>query len=121
MPVVTVSSIGRTSYSGRIRLASMKESGDTEYTAGVVLGWNWEGVTTTNDEDERDEEKKACRTRGYRKMSLEVLKYRNSERDNSISITYYPAYSYFAGPGDHGFVKMDEDTDRNKNKRIIEG
>ena len=106
MPVFTISSVGRTSYNGKVALSSMKESGDTEYTGGVMLGWNWVGVTTTDKDDEREAEKAACRQRGYRRMNLEVLKYRNAERDNSLDLIYYPAYSYFAGPDDLGFISV---------------
>lgn len=95
MPVVTISSVGRTSYNGRISTASFKESGDTEYTGGVLIGWNWDGVTNQGNEDEREKEKQACRERGYRRMILDILKYRNSERDCSLHLKYYPAYSYF--------------------------
>ncbi len=95
MPVVTISSISRSSYNGRITSSSFKESGDTEYTGGVLIGWNWSGVTDQNSEDERDKEKQVCKERGYRKMALEVLKYRNSERDTAIHLKYYPAYNFF--------------------------
>lgn len=126
MPVFTISSVGRTSYNGKIGLASMKESGDTEYTGGVMLGWNWTGVTDTDKEEDREAEKQACRDRGYRRMSLEVLKYRNSERDNSINLSYYPAYSYFAGPDEDGFIPISEDETpfggkKQSQKRVIEG
>ena len=95
MPVMTISSVGRSSYNKRITEGSGKESGETEYTAGVLIGWNWEGVTTEENADKRAEEKKRCNTRGYRHMTLEVLKYRNSQRDTSIHLKYIPAYSYF--------------------------
>ena len=95
MPVVTISSIGRSSYSGKISTASFKESGDTEYTGGVLIGWNWDGVTNQNDDTKREEEKKTCKERGYRRMALEVLKYRNAERDHTLYLKYYPAYNYF--------------------------
>ena len=95
MPVVTISSISRSKYNGRISNAAFKESGDTEYTGGVLIGWNWDGVTTESDEQKQDEEKKACEERGYRKMILDVLKYRNSKRDTSVQLKYFPAYNYF--------------------------
>ena len=49
MPVVTVSSISRANYSGTIGTSAFKESGDTEYTGGVLIGWNWSGVTDQKD------------------------------------------------------------------------
>ena len=95
LPVITISSISRSSYNGKISSSAFKESGDTEYTGGVLLGWNWVGVTDGKDETEKEQEKECCRKRGYRKMSLNVLKNRNSVRDVSIGLKYYPAYSYF--------------------------
>lgn len=95
MPVFTVSSVSRANYNGRIVTSSFKESGDVEYTGGVLIGWNWAGVTNETDEKKKEEEKIACKKRGYRKMTLDVLKYRNAERDTSVHLKYYPAYNYF--------------------------
>lgn len=119
MPVVTISSIGRTSYNGKISTASFKESGDTEYTGGVLIGWNWDGVTNQTEEAKREEEKRLCKERGYRRMTLDILKYRNAERDSTLHLKYYPAYNFFEE--DDGFVPI---TDNNQtpfttNKPII--
>ena len=95
MPVVTISSISRGNYSGKVGTAAFKESGDTEYTGGVLIGWNWSGVTDQKDVQKVEEEKKACKERGFRRMALDVLKYRNSERDSSVHLKYYPAYNFF--------------------------
>ena len=57
MPVVTVSSISRANYSGTIGTSAFKESGDTEYTGGVLIGWNWSGVTDQKDKSKQNEEK----------------------------------------------------------------
>ena len=106
MPVFTVSSIGRSSYKGKVSTSAFKESGDTEYTGGVLLGWNWVGVTNATDEDIKKKEIEACHKRGYRKMELEILKFRNSKRDHSIRYKYYPAYNYFVE--DDGFEVIDK-------------
>ena len=121
MPVVTISSISRANYNGRISNAAFKESGDTEYTGGVLIGWNWDGVTNQTDEQKRDEEKKVCKERGYRKMILDVLKYRNSERDRSVKLKYYPAYNYFEE--DDGWEPVTESSPDpfSSNKPIIRG
>ena len=121
MPVVTISSISRSNYNGRISNAAFKESGDTEYTGGVLIGWNWDGVTNQTDEEKREEEKKTCKERGYRKMILDVLKYRNSERDSSVRLKYYPAYNYFEE--DDGFdpVTDNDQIPFTSNKPIIRG
>lgn len=98
MPVVTISSISRNNYNEKINTSSFKESGDLEYTGGVLLGWDWCGVTDVNRNniEEITSEKVSCKQRGYRRMRLSLLKYRNAEKDNEVLLRYYPAYNYFA-------------------------
>ena len=95
MPVMTISSISRSKYRGKVDTSSFKESGDTEYTGGVLIGWNWLGVTDEKEEELIQAEKAACKQRGYRRMSFAILKNRNSARDTAAVLRYYPAYSYF--------------------------
>lgn len=72
MPVVTISSISRNNYNEKINTSSFKESGDLEYTGGVLLGWDWCGVTDVNRNniEEITSEKVSCKQRGYRRMRL---------------------------------------------------
>lgn len=119
MPVVTISSVARASYNGKISTASFKESGDTEYTGGVLIGWNWDGVTNRNDEAQREEEKRLCKERGYRRMALDILKYRNSDRDNTIHLKYYPAYNYFEEDDGFNSISKDEKVPFPFNKPVI--
>lgn len=119
MPVIALSSIGRTAYNGKISTASFKESGDTEYTGGVLIGWNWDGVTNQSQEDQRDEEKRLCKERGYRKMVLDVLKYRNSERDTSVRLKYYPAFNYFEEDDGFNSISKDDKVPFPSNKPVI--
>lgn len=122
MPVVTISSISRGNYQGKIGTAAFKESGDTEYTGGVLIGWNWSGVTDQKDNQKVEEEKKACKERGYRKMVLDVLKYRNSERDSSVHLKYYPAYNFFEE--DDGWKPVVDDVEvpiQDKKKTVVRG
>ena len=122
MPVVTISSISRSNYQGKIGTAAFKESGDTEYTGGVLIGWNWSGVTDQKDDQKVEEEKKACKERGFRKMALDVLKYRNSERDSSVHLKYYPAYNYFEE--DDGWEPVTDNESipfRDKKKSVVRG
>ncbi len=94
MPVLTISSVSRQKYGDKVSTSSFKESGDTEYTGGVLIGWNWVGVTDTADTERIRDEKELCIHRGYRLMSFEVLKFRNAARDNAVSLVYFPAYNY---------------------------
>lgn len=95
MPVLTMSSVARTSYGSKIGTDSFKESGDTEYTGGVLLGWNWIGVTDAKKVEDQDKEKARCEKRGFRIMMLDIMKYRNGARNMAIYYKYYPAYNYF--------------------------
>lgn len=119
MPVVTISSISRGNYSGKIGTASFKESGDTEYTGGVLIGWNWVGVTDGRDAQTVEAEKKACKERGYRHMSLDVLKYRNAERDSTVHLKYYQAYNVFEEYDGENSASKEEGAPFSKKKNVI--
>lgn len=95
IPIFTVSSVGRKEYGKGQVLGTAKESGDTDYTAGIMIGWDWVGVTDAGKKEDADKEKKECKNRGYRKTKFSVLKFRNSERDTSAELFYYPAYNFF--------------------------
>ena len=117
MPVFVLSSISRSNYGNKIGTSSFKESGDIEYTAGVIIGWNWEGVTNAESEGKMNEEKMKCLERGYRRMTFEILKSRNAQRDISLTFRYYPGYSYFKIEANddsqwHPFKKGDPDFSR---------
>lgn len=95
IPVFTVSSVGRNEYGKGQSIGSAKESGDAEYTAGVLIGWDWTGVTDAKNKEDALKEIKESENRGYRKMKFAVLKNRNAERDTSAELFYYPAYNFF--------------------------
>ena len=94
MPVLTISSIARAGYKSKVSMESFKESGDTEYTGGILLGWNWDRVSDSKNDEARNAEKAVCEERGFREMTLEILKYRNAARDGAVNFKYYPAYNY---------------------------
>ena len=94
IPVFAASSVGRASYGKGQRLGTAKESGDTEYTAGIMIGWDWVGVTNAKSEADAEIERKRCQVNGYRLMELSILKFRNSERDSKVRLIYYPQYNY---------------------------
>ena len=101
IPVFTISSIGRSGYKQGADLGNAKESGDIEYTTGVAIGWDWDGVTnwgTKSKEWKRTvkEQKRLDREEyGNRLMRMSLLKYRNSERDSQDGLIYYPQYNFF--------------------------
>ncbi|MCD7737577.1 MAG: hypothetical protein LUH58_00835 [Lachnospiraceae bacterium] len=95
LPVFALSSIARSGYGQKVGMASFKESGEIEYTAGILFGLNWTGVTDARSEEDASTEIQASDQRGYRKMKLEILKYRNGARYKSVNLNYYSAYNYF--------------------------
>lgn len=96
--VIAISSISNAQKGQTVTDAAGKYSGDIAYTGGILLGWNWHGYTDTKKEDEKEATRKLCKERGYREMILEVLKQRSGERDNKLTLFYYPAYNYITAP-----------------------
>lgn len=107
MPVFALSSVGRTQYGHKVSKESFKESGDVEYTGGILCGWNWLGVTNSRNPFRKFQEMQDSKIRGFRKMRFEVLKYRNAEIASKVDFCYYPAYNYFKTP-EVAFVDMDD-------------
>lgn len=96
--VIAISSISNAQKGQRVTDAAGKYSGDISYTGGILLGWNWEGYTNTTNDEKKAETQRLCKERGYREMTLEVLKQRSGERDKKLTMFYYPAYNYFTAP-----------------------
>ncbi len=99
IPVFTISSLNRVGYGKRVNSASLKESGDLEYTAGILLGLNLDAqMQNYNNEKEAEEEIKKALNPGKdkpRKMTLEVMKFRNGTKRNDVKLHYYATYNYF--------------------------
>jgi replicative DNA helicase len=92
--VFAISSMANDKKNKGVTDASFKYSGDIGYTGGVLLGWNWQGVTDTDNPEEQNQNKKQAKEDGYRNMQLYILKYRNGERDNGVQLKYFPAFNY---------------------------
>ena len=93
--VIAISSISNAQQGQLVTTAAGKYTGDIAYTGGILLGWNWHGYTDTKSTEDKERTVKECKERGYREMILEVLKQRSGERDNKLTMFYYPAYNYF--------------------------
>jgi len=103
-PVVVVSSLNRTSYSGAIEMESFKESGGIEYGADVLLGLQPRNMEQRLDDVKgEDARKKAAKdiTKAFRrsterKSELVVLKNRNGAIPPApLPLTFYAASSLF--------------------------
>lgn len=82
VPVITISSFNRASYKVQVGMQSFKESGDIEYSADVLIGMQFAGLSdkiskdAENDHDARILEYKA-RSKDPREIELYILKNRN--------------------------------------------
>lgn len=105
-PVFTISSIGRVDYGKRITPSSFKESGDIEFTGGILIGLNFspdmeqfmEWITDKKGDKKRvvDEEKlKRVSGGAERPMDIEILKFRNGEKLCVVKFGYHARYNNF--------------------------
>ncbi|MFC5530475.1 DnaB-like helicase C-terminal domain-containing protein [Cohnella yongneupensis] len=85
--IIAISSVNRGSYHYGIKMESLKESGDIEFGADLILGIQYEGVENA-DFDER-----AAALEPIRNMELVVLKHRLGGAGTSVPIKFYPKYS----------------------------
>lgn len=88
-PIICISSINRSSYTGAITLSAGKESAGIEYAADQVLAFQFRDQSKTTDID--FEKKKQIR-----EMEIHVLKSRNSEGSAKAYLNYQPKYNYFS-------------------------
>jgi len=110
--VLALSSMANDKTGQRVDVMSGKYSGDIGFTAGVALGWNWDGVTNVRADDKdaetgrplRDLNKERDRARGFRVMLLDVLKNRSNDRDTTTRLQYYPAFNYIIENTDAGAI-----------------
>lgn len=98
LPVWCISSVNRISYGERVTLASAKESGDLEFTAGVCLGLNNDlNMLTAKKKDEArfmqvmEEERK----KQPRMVSVDMLKFRNAPNSERVCLEYHSAFNAF--------------------------
>lgn len=100
-PVFTITSINRQAYGTRISPQSFKESGDLEYTGGILLGLNLAAMLDKQLASKKQDEAAAAINEainpadGKRKMILEIMKFRNGEKNNDIPLNFYYKYNYF--------------------------
>ena len=99
IPILAISSLNRIGYGKRVGLSSFKESGDLEYTSGVLLGLNLE--VPTAKADTQIIEKATNPPFGQpRKMLLEIIKFRNGKRNVGVHLDYYYNFNLFREPSE---------------------
>ena len=102
VPVIAISSINREGYGTRVSMKDFKESGAIEFSSDVLLGLNL--TITMNGKPSALEIDGALNPKDGqpRKMTLEILKNRNGERNKKISFNYFSAFNCFV-EDDFGF------------------
>lgn len=88
-PLILISSINRVSYSKKVGMDSLKESGMIEYSADVVIGLDYVGIE--KEKFNLDEAKRKF----PREVQLSILKGRFSSLGDPVQLDFYSAYSYF--------------------------
>ena len=92
-PVLIISSLNRTGYKGAVTMEDFKESGAIEYSADVLMGYQFasaDNEATYNATNARAEEKK--------EMTIRILKQRNGRTMRSgegIKLNFYSMFNYF--------------------------
>ena len=120
IPVIVISSLNRSSYSGVVQESSYKESGLIEYHSDVLIGLQPTKALNAYkaDDDTESKEKKSKllklnreeKAKTIREMSLSILKQRNGRVGGQIDLKYNTMYNIFEeviGKENH-FSKYDQ-------------
>lgn len=92
IPVIAISSLNRDGYS-EPGMKSLKESGDLEYSADIVLLLSFRRAIGSQENSEEYIEKESNKV--PREMVLKVAKNRNGAKGQRISIDYYSEFNRF--------------------------
>ena len=99
VPVLLISSLGRTSYKIPVQIDSFKESGSIEFSADTLLGIQFSACQKEDGVPNRDWSMEQEKDKSPREMDLVVLKQRYGET-GKVPFLYYAAYDCFAEAGD---------------------
>ena len=90
--ILLISALNRGSYNRAITLDSFKESGSIEYSADVILGMQYRGISDPKFSLE------AAKAESPRNLDLTLLKMRYGQDGVSIPLQFYSESSYFLQP-----------------------
>lgn len=105
IPVIAISSINREGYGTRVSMKDFKESGAIEFSSDVLLGLN---LTVTMTGKPSAEVIDGALNAVPRKMTLEILKNRNGERNKKIAFKYFSGFNCFV-EDDFGFAEWTQE------------
>lgn len=90
IPVFTIASLNRNGYKETVEMQDFKESGAIEYSADVLLGYQFAGAKG------KDFDLKAAKAKNPREMELVILKNRSGAiPKDPTRFRYYPAFNAF--------------------------
>lgn len=96
VPVFAISSLNRQSYDSPVSLASLKETGNLEYSAEVVLALDFEALyEAIRSGNAKSFDLNAEKQKDTREVLLTVLKNRNGQTGGQIPMNFYPQYNFF--------------------------
>lgn len=96
-PVIAISSFNRNNYKQTVDYESFKETSGIEYTADVLLGMEYEVISTLDGKNPNTDRERVNQAKGatVREIKLKCLKNRYGKADFKIKMNYFPRYDYF--------------------------
>ncbi len=96
VPVFAISSLNRQSYDSPVSLGSLKETGNLEYSAELVLALDFAAMyQAIRDGKPKEFDLNVEKEKAVREVLLTVLKNRNGPVGGQIPLAFYPEYNYF--------------------------
>lgn len=95
-PVIAISSLNRASYDSPVTMASLKESGNIEYSAESILALDLQAMYDAQRQNAKGFDLNAEKQKPARAILLTVLKNRNGRVGDQIPMLFYPKYNYFS-------------------------
>ena len=95
-PVIAISSLNRASYDSPVTMASLKESGNIEYSAESILALDLQAMYDAQWQNAKGFDLNAEKQKPARAVLLTVLKNRNGRVGDQIPMLFYPRYNYFS-------------------------
>lgn len=95
-PVIAISSLNRASYDSPVTMASLKESGNIEYSSESILALDLQAMYDAQRQNAKGFELNAEKQKPARAVLLTVLKNRNGRVGDQIPMLFYPKYNYFS-------------------------
>ena len=89
IPVIAISSFNRTGYKESVTFECFKESGAIEYSSDTVIGLQLKGAGEPDFNSTKEKK------RNPREIELVILKNRQGQVGDKVSLVYYPMFNYF--------------------------